>query len=83
MFSNGTRHFCRTDEARYGQIGYLCRAGYVKPEKSLSLNEVTHFFCELADPARQFSTHVWLNALILLIVMSRQFYQILMGGKLK
>ena len=55
----------------------------VKPEKSLRLTEMTHSFRELADPACQFSTHIWLSALRLLIVMPRQFYLILMGGKLK
>ena len=52
LFTNGTRHFCRTDKARYDQISYLYGAGSVKPEKSLSLTELTHSFCELADQAR-------------------------------
>ena len=70
--ANRTRQFCRTDKAPYHQIRCPSRAGSVKPGKSLSLTELTHSFCGLADPVHHFSTHVWLSALRLLIVKSGQ-----------
>lgn len=83
-FANGTRQFCRTARARYDQIGCLCRAGSVSEENLSVWAELMPSFRELADPARRFSTQIWLSALVLLIVICHDsFSRLFMRGKLK